>query len=183
MEKLSYGQRQLGMVAVASTPALLTLSDFSLTTEAFIIVLEAVEKPGNLGAIMRTADAAGVDAVFLSGGTDDLFNPNTIRSSSGAIFQLPAIHTQHDELQSWLKGNAFKTFATRVDGAINYTQANYTGRVALVMGTEATGLSNNWDNQNSSAISIPMLGIGDSLNVSTSCAVVCFEALRQRSQA
>ena len=183
MEKLSYGQRQLGMVAVASTPALRTLSDFSLTSEAFIIVLEAVEKPGNLGAIMRTADAAGVDAVFLSGGTDDLFNPNTIRSSSGAIFQLPAIHTQHDELQSWLKGNAFKTFATRVDGAINYTQANYTGRVALVMGTEATGLSNNWDPQNSSAISIPMLGIGDSLNVSTSCAVVCFEALRQRSQA
>ena len=93
------------------------------------------------------------------------------------------IHTQHDELESWLEDNAFKTFATRVDGAMNYTQANYTGRVALVMGTEATGLSNNWDHQNSSAISIPMLGIGDSLNVSTSCAVVCFEALRQRSRA
>ena len=88
MEKLSYGQRQLGMVAVASTPALRTLSDFFLTPEAFIIVLEAVEKPGNLGAIMRTADAAGVDAVFLSGGTDDLFNPNTIRSSSGSIYDV-----------------------------------------------------------------------------------------------
>ncbi len=183
MEKLSYGQRRLAMVAVAKTPPLRTLEDFTAKPEAFIIVLEAVEKPGNLGAIVRTADAAGVDAVFLSGGTHDLFNPNTIRSSSGAIFHLPVIHTQHDELESWLDDNAFKTFATRVDGAINYAQANFTGKVAFVMGTEATGLSNDWNHQNSSAISIPMLGIADSLNVSTSCAVICFEALRQRSQA
>ncbi|MBA62012.1 MAG: rRNA methyltransferase [Planctomycetaceae bacterium] len=180
MQKISYGQQQPAMIAVAKTPAIGTLSDLAITSNTLIIVLEAVEKPGNLGAIVRTADAAGVQAVIFSAGTQDIFNPNAIRNSSGAIFHIPVIHTDHDKLQSWLSKNTFKTLATRVDGAINYTQADYTGRTAIIMGSEATGLSQNWDDRNSSAISIPMLGIGDSLNVSTSCAVICFEALRQR---
>jgi len=182
MEKLSYGQRQLNMIAVARIPAPYELANLDVTQDSLIIVLEAIEKPGNLGAIVRTADASGVCAVILAEGSDDIYNPNAIRSSCGAIFHLPVIHAELDSLQSWLKTYSFQTLATRVDGAINYTEANYSGRTAVVMGTEATGLSGAWNNDNSTAINIPMLGIGDSLNVSTSCAVVCFEALRQRSQ-
>lgn len=183
MEKLSYGQRKLPMVAVANTPMIGSLPDLELPLNALIIVLEAIEKPGNLGAIARTADAAGIHAVILCEGTDDIYNPNVIRSSCGAIFHVPIVDTNHVELQAWLHDNTFKSYATRVDGAIDYTQADYTGRTAIIMGTEATGLSHNWFDANSSAITVPMLGIGDSLNVSTSCAVVCFEALRQRSLA
>ena len=182
MEKLSYGQRQLSMIAVARTPAPHELVNLDVTSDSLIIILEAIEKPGNLGAIVRTADASGVCAVIVAEGSADIYNPNAIRSSCGAIFHLPVIHAELDSLQSWLKTYNFQTLATRVDGAISYTDANYSGPTAVVMGTEATGLSSAWHNGNSTAINIPMLGTGDSLNVSTSCAVVCFEALRQRSQ-
>ncbi len=182
MERLSYGQRRLTMIAVAKSPALQNLSELELNTHAFVIILEAVEKPGNLGAILRTADASGVAAIILSASTEDIFNPNAIRSSCGAIFHIPIIHTSHDDLEGWLERHQFTTYATRVNGAMNYTEANYTNRSAVVLGAEATGLSANWHPQNSQAISIPMLGIGDSLNVSTSCAVICYEALRQRLQ-
>ncbi len=180
MEKLSYGQRVLPLIAIAQIPAPVSLEDLSLSDNTLVIVLEALEKPGNLGAILRTADASGVDAVIISDGNRDLFNPNAIRSSCGAIFHLPVISSSHGELIAWLDDRDFQSFATRIDGAIDYTQVDYTGRTALVMGTEATGLSEHWNNENSTAISIPMQGIGDSLNVSTSCAVVCYEALRQR---
>ena len=180
MEKLSYGQRVLPLIAIAQTPVPISLEDLSPSNNTLIIILEALEKPGNLGAILRTADASGVDAVIISDGNKDLFNPNTIRSSCGAVFHLPVISTSHKELITWLDGHAFQSFATRIDGAVDYTQVDYTGKTALVMGTEATGLSERWNNENSIAISIPMQGIGDSLNVSTSCAVVCYEALRQR---
>jgi len=183
MEKLSYGQRQLSMIAVARTPAPHELVNLDVRANSLIIVLESIEKPGNLGAIVRTADASGVCAVIVAEGSDDIYNPNVIRSSCGAIFHLPVIPSDLDSLLNWLETHSFQTLATRVDGAINYTEANYGGRTAVVMGTESTGLSRAWNNDNSTAINIPMLGIGDSLNVSTSCAVVCFEALRQRSQA
>ena len=181
MEKLSYGQRQLPLIAIAEIPSGKSLDDLTPNENALVVILEAIEKPGNLGAILRTADAAQVQAVILSNGKDDLYNPNVIRSSCGAVFHLPVINATHAEVEHWLASHKFNTFATRVDGAIDYTRGDYQGRSAIVMGAEATGLSDNWHADNSTAIRIPMHGVGDSLNVSTSCAVICFEALRQRT--
>jgi len=180
MDKIAYGQRTLPLVAVAGTRTPPPLDSLDLSANSLILVLEGIEKPGNLGAITRAADAGGATAVILADSICDIFNPNAIRASAGALFQLPILQQRSIEIQRWLQTNQFQTFSTRVDGAQNYSNVDLTGRTCIVLGTEATGLSDQWNHSNSTEIALPMLGAGDSLNVSTTAAILIYESLRQR---
>ncbi|MCI0361009.1 MAG: RNA methyltransferase [Planctomycetaceae bacterium] len=179
MEKLAYGNRVEGIVAVAMAPRR-TLTELTLPAEALVAVVEGVEKPGNLGAIVRTADAAGVAAVIVASGITDLFNPNAIRASLGAIFTVPVCAATADETQAWLRLRNCRIYAARVDGAIEYSAADFRGPSAIVLGSEAAGLSNIWHGDDVVGIKLPMLGQTDSLNLSATAAVLFYEALRQR---
>ena len=177
--KLAFGDRAEGVLAVAATPNR-KLSELTVTDAALITVLVGLEKPGNVGAVLRSADAAGVSAVIIADGGTDLFNPNCIRSSLGTIFTLPVCEATSAEALTWLRQQKLKLFATRVDGAMDYTAANFLGPAAIVLGSEAAGLSHDWSAADISAIKLPMHGAGDSLNVSATAAVLFYEALRQR---
>ncbi len=178
-EKIAFGNRSDGIVLIAAEPQQ-TLGELELGTDALICVLERLEKPGNLGAILRTADAAGLAAVVVADGHTDLYNHNAIRASMGAIFQVPVCAAPSSEVIAWLRDQQFAVFAARVDGAVHYAQANYCGRSAIVLGSESQGLSNTWQGAGITAVALPMKGIVDSLNVSVTAAVLCYEALRQR---
>ncbi|MCG8585598.1 MAG: RNA methyltransferase [Pirellulales bacterium] len=177
--KLAYGERDEGVVAVAKTPER-TLAEYAPSDRALLVVLEGVEKPGNVGAVLRTADAAGVDGVVLAGGGTDLWNPNTVRASLGAIFSLDVCQASTDETIGWLTDNGFNVLAARVDAELLYTDADYAGRVAIALGSEADGLTPAWHADTVTAIRLPMHGMVDSLNVSAASAVVMYEAVRQR---
>ncbi len=178
-DKIAYREGSDGLLAVA-IPKHNSLADFKPKKNPLIIVLETVEKPGNLGAVMRTADAAAVDAVIVADPRTDIYNPNTIRSSIGCIFSIPVYACPTEECILWLKKNNIKIFCTYLKASINYLDADFIGPSALVMGTEATGLSETWVEAADQNIIIPMNGIADSLNVSVTTAIVTFEALRQR---
>jgi RNA methyltransferase, TrmH family len=145
-----------------------------------VAVLEGVEKPGTIGAVLRSADAAGVSAVIVANPRTDLFNPNAIRASLGTIFTMPACEAESDETLAWLLEHKYTLLAARVDGAVPYTEVDYRGPTAIVLGSEATGLSPVWAGDDIQAIRLPMLGVADSLNVSATAAVLFYEALRQR---
>jgi TrmH family RNA methyltransferase len=146
-----------------------------------IAIVEAVEKPGNLGAILRTADGAGADAVIAADPRTDLFNPNAIRASLGTIFSLPLAAATTAETLDWLTVRAIRPIATRVDAPLLYSEADLRGPIALVLGSEAGGLTDAWDDPRVTAVRIPMLGSADSLNVSVAAAIVLYEAVRQRA--
>jgi TrmH family RNA methyltransferase len=177
--KLDFGARREGIVAVA-TPSRRSLVDLTVVDDALVAVVEGVEKGGNLGAVARSADAAGVAAVIAADGRTDLYNPNAIRASAGAVFALPLVAATSTETLSWLRGHGFRILATRVDGAVRYTDADLTGRTAIVLGSEVAGLSDVWTGEDVTSIVLPMRGVADSLNVSVTGAVLFFEALRQR---
>lgn len=177
--KLAYGDRVDGVVAVAETP-LRRLDDLVLPPEPLIAVVEGVEKPGNLGAILRTADGAGLDAVIVAESATDLFNPNIIRASLGAVFALPVSVASTGEVLAWLRDHGIEIIAARVDGSVDYAEADYRGAVAIALGSEARGLSDAWGELARASVRVPMLGIADSLNVSATAAVLFYEALRQR---
>ncbi len=179
MEKLSFGQRVEGLVAVAMSPRRM-LADLQVPDDAVVAIVEGVEKPGNLGAILRTADAAGVAAVIFADGATDLFNPNAIRASLGAIFHVPVVQAASAAAIDWLRERKFQILAARVDGSIDYTAADFRGRVAIALGSEAHGLSQPWQAEDIPALRLPMLGLVDSLNLSATAAVLFYEALRQR---
>ena len=145
------------------------------------VVLESVEKPGNLGAILRSADAAGVDAVIVCDPLTDMYNPNLIRSSIGAIFTVPVATAKSDEAIRWLKDKGAKIYTAQLQNSRWYYDTDMKGATAIVMGTEATGLTDVWRNAADAHIKIPMLGRLDSLNVSVSAAILMFEAVRQRN--
>ncbi len=180
--RLAFGDRADGVVAVARTPdwslATLTLPDHPL-----VAIVEGVEKPGNLGAILRTADAAGISAVIVADGGTDLFNPNTIRASLGTLFALPVCAAAARDVVAMLRDRSLRPLAARLDAALEYTQADFTGGAAIVLGSESHGLSDAWHAAGATAIRVPMLGIADSLNVSATAAVLFYEALRQRNAA
>ena len=178
-EKLAFGERDEGIVVVARTPQV-ELDNLRLPEPPLVLVLEGVEKPGNVGAVLRTADAAGVSAVIVAAGGTDLYNPNAIRASLGAIFMVPVCAASSEETLAWLQQRKLAIFATRVDGAVDYASASYRGPSAIVLGSEAHGLSPTWCGAGVTAISLPMLGVVDSLNVSATAAVLCYEAVRQR---
>ena len=178
-EKLAFGERVDGVVLVAQAKQR-TLDQLKLSSEPLIVVIEGVEKPGNLGAILRTADGAGVDGVIVVDPRVDLFNPNAIRASVGAVFRANiAVATAH-EARKWLQSKEVSLFATRPKAKRLYTEADMRGAAALILGSEAEGLSPAWDSSSVQAIALPMLGIADSLNVSAAAAVLLYEARRQR---
>lgn len=177
--RLAYGDRLDGVVAVAETP-LRTLTDLVLPPNPLIAVIEGVEKPGNLGAVLRTADGAGLNAVIVAESATDLFNPNIIRASLGAVFAVPVVVASSGDVLTWLKERGIAIIAARVDGSVNYTAADYSGAVAIALGSEARGLSDAWGELARASVRVPMLGVADSLNVSATAAVLFYEALRQR---
>jgi TrmH family RNA methyltransferase len=180
LEKLSFGERAEGIVAVAETPQR-TLADLRLPESPLVAVIEGVEKPGNVGAILRSADGAGVSAVIVADGGSDLYNPNAIRASIGTIFTLPVVAATSAETIAWLRQHKIKIFAARVDGAQDYTACDFAGPTAIVLGSEAHGLSAAWQGEQITPIRLPMRGAADSLNVSATAAILFYEALRQRS--
>jgi TrmH family RNA methyltransferase len=179
MEKLAFGHRVEGLVAVAKPPRR-DLTDLKPSGDALVAVVEGVEKPGNLGAIVRSADAAGVSAVIVTDGGTDLYNPNAIRASLGAIFTIPVCAATSEQSLGWLRDERFRIFAARVDASAEYTAADFCGRTAIALGSEAEGLSECWRVAEISAIRVPLLGTVDSLNLSATAAVLFYEALRQR---
>lgn len=147
-----------------------------------VLVLESVEKPGNLGAILRTADAAGVDAVIVCDPLTDLYNPNLIRASISGVFTLQIATATSQEAAKWLRERSFNILTAQLQDSKPYYDIDMTVATAIVFGTEADGLSDFWREQSNAKILIPMLGKLDSLNVSVSAAVLCYEAVRQRNK-
>ncbi len=180
MEKLAYGNRVEGVVAVALPPKR-ELTSWKPPGDSLVAIVEGAEKPGNLGAILRTADAAGVAGVLVADGGTDLYNPNAIRASLGAIFTVPTFAVSSAEAIGWLREHRFRIFAARVDGSIEYTAAELTGHTALALGSEAHGLSTTWHAADITPIRLPLKGSVDSLNLSATAAILFYEALRQRS--
>lgn len=178
-EKLAFGRRTEGLVAVAPTPSR-RLDDLRLPPGPLVAVLEAVEKPGNVGAVLRSADAAGVSAVVLADPGTDLFNPQTIRASLGAVFTLPAATGPTSEVLAWLRSQNLQVYVARVDAERSYFECDLARGTALVLGSEAAGLSPLWQGDDLVPIGLPMLGQVDSLNVSAAAAALFYEALRQR---
>ena len=178
--KLAFGDRAEGVLGVATCPSA-DLADLWLPKNPLVVVLEGVEKPGNLGAVLRSADAGGVSAVVLADPCCDPFNPNAIRASLGTIFTTPVASAGTDETLNWLALRALQVYAARVDGAVPYTDVDYRRPAAVVLGSEARGLSDAWTTELVTPISLPMLGVADSLNVSATAAVLVYEALRQRA--
>ena len=178
-EKLAFGERAEGVVGVVSTPAP-ALTDLTLPPKPIVAVLEGIEKPGNVGAVIRSADAAGVAAVIVADGGTDLFNPSAIRASLGTIFALPvAAASSHDTL-SWLGEQGLPIFATQPDASLTYTEVDWSAGGAMILGSEARGLGDVWQGDKVTPIGLPMRGVADSLNVSATAAVLFYEALRQR---
>ncbi|HEV7225956.1 MAG TPA: RNA methyltransferase [Pirellulales bacterium] len=178
--KLAFGERAEGVLGVARAPVA-RLEDLQPPSDALVAVVESVEKPGNLGAVLRSADAAGVSAVIAAGRGVDLYNPNVIRASLGVVFTLPVAAATAEETRNWLVGRNIRIFAARVDAERLYTDASYTGAAAIVLGSEAAGLSDAWSGADIAPIKLPMHGAADSLNISAAAAVIFYEALRQRS--
>ncbi len=178
-ERLAFGERAEGIVAVAKARQA-TLAEIQLPACPLVAVLDGVEKPGNIGAVLRSADGAGISALVVADGGTDLFNPNTIRASLGTVFSLPVCAAPAAEVRAWLAARRIPIFAARVDAKTNYTDANMSGPAAIVLGSESAGLSATWTGSEVTAIRLPMRGVADSLNVSATAAVLFYEALRQR---
>ena len=158
------------------------LEDLKTKENPLIIVLESVEKPGNLGAVLRSADSAGADAVIVCDPLTDLYNPNLIRASIGAIFSIPTVAVSSAMAIDWLKTNRIQILTAQLQDSELYYDTDMTGGTAIVMGTESTGLTDIWRQNADRHIRIPMLGQLDSLNVSVSAAILLYEAVRQRNQ-
>lgn len=178
-DKIAVRENSGGVVAVAEMK-MHRLEDIRLPENPMVLVLESVEKPGNLGAILRTSDAAGLDAVIICDPQTDFYNPNVVRASLGCVFTQPIASASSTETIQWLKKNKVSIFSTYLKASERYDLVDYRGPSAIVMGTEATGLSDEWVRQSDKNIIIPMRGKIDSMNVSTAAAVVVFEAVRQR---
>jgi len=178
--KVAFGDVDDGVVAVAHTPER-QLSQLTLPPRPLVAVLEGLEKPGNVGAILRTADAAGFDAVFVADGQTDLFNPNTIRASLGTVFAASVYATTIAEALEQFRALQLPIIAARPEAQRIYTEVDFCEGAAIVLGSEAAGLSPAWDGANVQAVRLPMHGIADSLNVAATAAVLFYEAVRQRS--
>ena len=177
--KIAYRENSDGVVALAR-PKAHTLGELTLSENPFVILLESVEKPGNLGAVLRTADAAAVDAVIICDPQTDLYNPNVIRSGVGTLFTVPTAVCTSEEALQWLKAAGIAVYAAELEAAEFYQDIDFRAPSAIVMGTEADGLTDFWLHNATQRIKIPMRGKIDSLNVSVSTAILTFEAMRQR---
>ena len=177
--KLAFGERAEGLLAVVRIPST-DLADITLPDDPLVVVIEGVEKPGNVGAVLRSADGAGADAVVAASPRTDLFNPNAIRASAGTMFTVPTGAGSTLDVLAWLREHGVRIVAARVGAGRRYTEADLTGPLAIVLGAEADGLTNAWAADGVEAVNLPMLGVADSLNVSISAAILLYEARRQR---
>ncbi len=175
-EKFSYRDRPDGLIAVSHQK----ITPLSMLNKNFLVVAEAIEKPGNLGTILRSADAVGVDGLVLVDKCTDLFNPNVVRASVGTLFSVPVAEATSEEALKWLKENKIQILAATPHAKNEYTEIDLTGPVAVVLGTEQLGLSQMWMDQADLQVKLPMMGMADSLNVSTAASVLLYEVLRQR---
>jgi RNA methyltransferase, TrmH family len=180
LAKIAFGDRSEGVVAVIQSPST-DLAALTLTDDPLIVVVEGVEKPGNLGAILRTADGAGTHALIAADPRTDLFNPNAIRASVGTIFSVPLAAGSSGEVLNWLRAHAITPITARVDAQTIYTDVDLRGPVAIVLGSETDGLTATWHDPRVTPVRIPMRGTADSLNVSVAAAVLLYEAVRQRA--
>ena len=178
-ERIAYRGGTEGIVALVEARQT-SLSDLQLSASPLIVVLESVEKPGNLGAVLRSADAAGADAVVVCDPLTDLYNPNLIRSSIGALFTVPCVACSTEECIAFFREKGIRVLTAQLQDSRVYYDTPMTGPTAIVMGKEATGLTDQWRQAADAHIRIPMLGRLDSLNVSVSAAILLFEAVRQR---
>lgn len=178
-QKLAYRDTTEGIIAIAKSKPL-RLSDLKLSKNPLILVAEGLEKPGNLGALLRTADAANIDAVIIANPKSDLYNPNIVRSSVGCLFTRQIAVATSEEAIAFLKENSIHIYCATLQDSATYHTQNYTEPTALVVGTEATGITEVWRNHSTKNINIPMQGIIDSMNVSVAAAILLFEAKRQR---
>ena len=181
-EKLAFGGRSEGLVAVIRIPDL-ALERLELPTDPLVVVIEGVEKPGNIGAALRSADGAGADALVAASPLTDLFNPNAIRASAGTVFTVPLAAAPSADVRRWLHEHGLRIVTARVDAERAYTDADLCGPLAIVLGAETTGLGDTWTGPGVEPVAIPMHGVADSLNVSISTAVLLYEACRQRARA
>ena len=178
-DKIAVRENSGGVVAVAEMKTH-RLEDVTLGKTPLVLVLESVEKPGNLGAILRTGDAAGIDAVIICDPQTDFYNANVVRSSLGCVFTKQLAAASTEETITWLKKNKVNIYCTYLKASRPYYAVDFKTSAAIVMGTESTGLSDEWVKNSDANIIIPMQGAIDSMNVSTAAAVVVFEAVRQR---
>lgn len=177
---VSYREGPDGWLAVVPKPGI-ELQDVKLPESPLVLVAEGIEKPGNLGAIFRTADAAGCDLIISASGVTDIGNPNVVRASKGTVFSVPVMETTDSEALTWLRDKGIAVISASPDATTTYTQADMRGAVAIVVGAEHGGLSQLWRDEARELVRIPMHGVVNSLNVSVSCALLAYEALRQRS--
>lgn len=180
-EKITYRENPDGVLAVGPLVGK-TLAGLKLSENPLILVAEGLEKPGNLGALLRTADGAGADAVIISDPATDLNNPNVIRASIGTLFYLPVAEASSEETVAFLKAKGVRILSAVPDAEAVYTDIDLKGPIAIVVGAEDKGLSNVWKLSADLNVKIPMLGKNDSLNVSVSAAILLYEAVRQRNR-
>jgi len=178
-EKLAYRESTEGVIAVANSKSF-GLNDLKLNENPLILIAEAPEKPGNIGALLRTADAANLDAVIIANPNGDLYNPNIVRSSVGCLFTNQIATGTTTEIITFLKDRKISFYCATLQNSTSYHTQDYTTATALVVGTEATGLSQEWREASTQNIIIPMQGEIDSMNVSVAAAILIFEAKRQR---
>jgi TrmH family RNA methyltransferase len=178
--KISYRDTPDGLIALSPLVGK-TLNELNLPANPLLLIAEDLEKPGNLGTILRTADAAGVDAVITCDHKTDLSNPNVIRSSIGTLFFIPVAEASTEETLHWLAQKNIRSVAAVPGACQEYTEIDMRCGTAIVVGAEDEGLSDRWKSQADEQVSIPMLGQNDSLNVSTAAAILLYEAVRQRN--
>ncbi len=178
--KMAYGDRLEGILGICKSPQW-QLTDLPEKKDALYVVLEGIEKPGNLGAILRTCDGVGVDGVILSDEETDLYNPNVIRSSLGTVFSVKVTVSKPEEILKFLRSRHVQIYATQPQAETIYTKVNLKSSVAIVLGSESQGLKDFWIKRSDCHVKIPMRGKADSLNVSSSAAIMLYETLRQRS--
>jgi TrmH family RNA methyltransferase len=178
-EKMSYRENPDGWLAVFPIPRT-TFDDLTLSDSPLVMVVESVEKPGNLGAILRSADAAGVDVLLVCDARVDVWNPNVVRASRGAVFSVPIVECDNAAGLEWLKGGKIRLLAASPSATQTYSDVDLRGPLAIVVGTEDAGLSDFWMQNADLAVKIPMVGRVNSLNVSVSAALILYEVVRQR---
>ncbi|HEY6736693.1 MAG TPA: RNA methyltransferase [Candidatus Saccharimonadia bacterium] len=179
LAKIAYRDRPEGLIAVGKQWHT-SLTELNLPANPFLIVIEAIEKPGNLGTILRSADATGADAVIICDGVTDLFNPNVVRASTGVMFKVPTVVTSTPDTINFLHKRHIQSVGAIVQAAHNYTDVDYRPATAIVMGSEQFGLSQTWQKACNRPVRLPMLGLADSLNVSAATVVLAYEVVRQR---
>jgi len=179
-QELIYKKKSDGLLALVKSKDN-SLESFKISKNPYILIAESPEKPGNIGALLRTADAAGLDGLIIANPKTELYNPNAIRSSLGSIFTMQIATASTDEIIRFLKKNNIKIFSTFVENSKNYLNINYKQACAIIVGAESSSLSKSWLLESDELISIPMKGEMDSLNLSVSAAIVIFEGLKQRN--